>query len=349
MPLPVAAPSLLSRDPNPPEKIPVCDEVQVLPFVSEGIRGNEGSNTKETTDRCHDNTNITDDKCLLKQICEGSKTKVKSLEAQIHENKNVIDELRQTIEQNRRDHEEKMAEQKEVLMNKDSDMRNLTHLNTSLNQSLTALSRACKDMRQAFLLLGDQIREEKEEQANVEKKDKMKINKLEKELRETKELCDRTKTALDKMTKESILETNMLKTTISELRDMSKFEDSAHLLETNYKATISKLRDELSKQTLDNENLQVHCPDMRARMNKFKRNAGTKMANVTRRLSPQSQTSDQNVFFLDEQTADVDEDDVKDESLHELTIRESTLLLSQVKWPQPEIFHQSDIDRNCSG
>ena len=161
MPLPVAAPSLLSRDPNPPEKIPVCEEVQVLPFVSEGIRGNEGSNTKETTDRCHDNTNITDDKCLLKQICEGSKTKVKSLEAQIHENKNVIDELRQTIEQNQRDHERKMAEQKEALM----DTRNFAYLITSLNLSFTALSAECNEMKEAFLLRVDALSKEQVERS----------------------------------------------------------------------------------------------------------------------------------------------------------------------------------------
>ena len=66
-------------------------------------------------------------------------------------------------------------------------------------------------LSRAFLHLSDQLREEKEERADEEKKDTMKINRLERELSETKELRHGVKREFDKMTKENTLASNLLR------------------------------------------------------------------------------------------------------------------------------------------
>ena len=94
---------------------------------------------------------------------------------------------------------------------------------------------------------------------------------------------------------------------------MSELEDSANMRETNYEVTISKLRDKLSKQTSDNEDLQAHCQDMRAKFHKSTRDSTTELADVQRSTTQPNQIPDRDIFILDQHTTDGAEDEVDGE------------------------------------
>ena len=78
---------------------------------------------------------------------------------------------------------------------------------------------------------------------------------------------------------------------------------------------------------------------MKTRLNRFKRGSVTGVADMKRSASQLSLNTVPDVMMLDDTTVGGHEDEVEPPKL---STKESLQLLSQVKWPRPEVFHQAD-------
>ena len=327
-----------SRD-SPPRKAMTPDPNETLPFlprVSEAVYEDEGSDIDEDPERYHDDANIDDDDVILRQVWGISGKQIETLKAQIDEKNNTINGLRRTIDRKTRDYEQTSLEQEEALLNKDEEIRKLTELNNSLTYSLSTMTRECEDMRQACHMLEEKLTVEETDRNEIDRGNKTKIAQLERELREMTQLRDFAETELDRKVKEGMLDSSRLKITIATLKDeINKAAEATEEIETRFKTKLNTMKDALTQAVTENETLKVEYRDMRARVNKFKRGCLAGAADMKRSASQLNLSQGGDVMMLGDNT----DDDEKGDEIPKLTTKESLQLLSQVKWPKPEIFY----------
>ena len=339
-----AAAPRMSRDHTSPKRLitpdrEVEDSLPILPRVSEGVYEDEGSDIDEDVDRYHDDANVNDDDALLRQIRGIQGKQVEYLKAQIEEKNNQIIGLRRTLERNNRDHEQLMAEQEEALLARDEEIRQLTETAMALNRSLATMSRDCESMRETCSALEDKLSKEEEERAEEDKSNKLKIRRLEKDVREAQQARDYAEAELDRKSKESMLDSNKLKMTITKLKDeCMKAAESTEELESQLKTKLDEVKERLARKIQENEGLQDECRNMKTRLNRFKKGSVAGVVDMKRSASQLSLNTGPDIMVL----SDDNDDEVEVERPPKLTTKESLQLLSQVKWPRPEIFCQTD-------